>query len=128
VLDSWAVLAFFQDEAGAEQVERLLVAGRKGRVGLIMSVVNLGEVWYAVARAGSPGRADEKVAQLMALPIEVVPADWSLTLAAARLKARGRVAYADCFTAALAIARDARLVTGDREFEVFGGDIRVEWL
>jgi predicted nucleic acid-binding protein len=52
----------------------------------------------------------------------------SRTLAAAGLKARHPVAYADCFAAALAIARKGRLVAGDPEFRRLGKDIPIEWL
>jgi len=128
VLDSYALLAFFADEPGAAVVEELLLGAQSGKLTALMSVVNLGEVWYAVARTTSAELADAKLDQVRAMAIEIIDADWPLTVQAARYKARGRIAYADCFAAALAIARDADLVTGDREFEEIGAPLRVHWL
>ena len=93
-----------------------------------MTVVNLGEVLYRTIR----NRGDEAVPDVLALigrlPIEVVEIDVGLTVNAARFKAAHPIAYADCFAAALAAELGAKVVTGDREFEVFGDEVDVEWL
>ena len=50
-------------------------------------------------------------------------------LAAAHLKARTPIAYADCFAAALAIFQEAILVTGDPEFnKIKSAELKIEWL
>jgi ribonuclease VapC len=41
---------------------------------------------------------------------------------------KGRIAYADCFAAALAKSRKAELITGDKEFKLLEGEIKVEWI
>ena len=48
VLDSYAVIAFLEDEPGADVVRNLILKAEDGKVKLAMSVVNLGEVWYAI--------------------------------------------------------------------------------
>jgi uncharacterized protein len=128
VLDSFAVMAFFYDEMGAKTVEALLHAAGEGRVDLVMSTINLGEVWYLISRGVSSETADHYVQELQAMGIEIVPADWLLTRQAAVFKARGNISYADCFTAALAKIRDGEIVTGDNEFKVLGDEVKVEWL
>ncbi len=128
VLDSWAVVAFFEGQRGAERVEAELAAAREGRAALSISTVNLGEVWYSLARAHSPAAADRVVAELSALGVETVAADWALAREAARLKSRGRIAYADCFAAALARRRRAVLLTGDPEFRRLEGEAEIAWL
>lgn len=50
------------------------------------------------------------------------------TLKSSRLKAKYPVAYADCFAAALATEKDARIVTGDPEFKKMEGEVKIEWL
>jgi hypothetical protein len=50
VLDSYALITFFEDEPGAEIVEALILKAEEGNVELAISVVNLGEVWYSIAR------------------------------------------------------------------------------
>jgi ribonuclease VapC len=49
VLDSYALMAFFEDEPGADTVRSLILKGEEGTLNLVMSVVNLGEVWYSIA-------------------------------------------------------------------------------
>jgi ribonuclease VapC len=128
VLDSWPLLAFFEDQPAAPAVERLLVdAAREGR-DLLLSAVNAGEIWYCVARRFSPAGADAVIAEIAALGIAVVPVDWAAARAAAGFKARFPIAYADCFAAALARANGAPLATGDPEIRLLADDIDLLWL
>jgi ribonuclease VapC len=62
------------------------------------------------------------------MSIEIVDADWNLTCRAASLKAKGRLAYADCFAAALAVERKAQLVTGDPELKALEEKVKVLWI
>lgn len=130
VLDSWALLAFFEDEPAAEAVERLLLKAQQGQHQLLMCVVNWGEVYYNTLRRSTPAVAEQKARELAALPIELVPveADLQLVRQAAQFKARGQLAYADAFAAALAKLRNAELVTGDRDFKSVAGEIKIAWL
>jgi ribonuclease VapC len=128
VLDSYAVMAFLEDEPGADLVRGLILKAEESDLKLLMSVVNLGEVWYSIARTTSPETADQYVREIQGMAIETVDADWQLTRQAAAFKAEGNIAYGDCFAAALAKDRKANLVTGDKEFKVLEGEINVTWL
>lgn len=128
VLDSYALMAFFEDEPGADMVRSLIFKAEEGSVSLLMSVVNLGEVWYSIARSNSPEVADQYVDEINGMAIEIVDADWALTHLAAAFKANGNIAYADCFAAALAKNHKAELVTGDKEFKVLDGEIKISWI
>ena len=61
VLDSYALMAFFEDEPGADLVRSLLLKAEESDLKLLMSVVNLGEIWYSIAHATSPKMADQYV-------------------------------------------------------------------
>lgn len=128
VLDSWAVLAYLGDEASAAQVADLIAEAQEARIALCMSIVNLGEVWYILAREASEAQADQAVADLKQLGIAMVDADWRLARGAGRFKAKRRMSYADCFAAALAQERRAELVTGDREFRQVEREIAIRWV
>lgn len=128
VLDSFALIAYFEDEQGADEVEALLQQAEKAEIQLLMSVVNLGEVWYIVARAYSPEIANEKWRDIQGMAIKIVDVDWGLTIEAAQFKARGKMAYADCFAAALAKKNNAVLITGDPEFKQLSGQVKIQWL
>ena len=128
VLDTFAIMALFNGESGADQIENLLFDASQGKVELMMASINLGEVWYCIARQASPNLADHYTDELMALSIEMIDADWPLTRAAAAIKVRGNISYADSFAAALAKLHGAALVTGDKEFKQLENEIAIEWL
>ena len=128
VLDSFALLALFRDEPGADAVDRLLRRGQRGRAQFLLTAVNLGEVVYRTIREHGLEQADQVLARIEELPIEVVDVDRKLALAAAHLKGSYRMAYADCLGAALAQSHDAIVVTGDPEFQQVEHLVSIEWL
>jgi len=128
VLDSFAVLAFLENEPGHETVAELFHLAAQGEVVLLMTVVNMGEVWYQIAREHSEAIADEKIAALKDLGVKVVDADWQMTRQAALYKKSGGISYADCYAAALAKQSNTYVVTGDAEFKRVEKDIKVRWI
>jgi len=131
VLDSWALIAFFEDEPAAEQVENLLVKAEAGTHKLLLSVVNWGEIYYSTMRRLSQEAAEQKAREIAGLTIEIVGVDeknLDLVRQAAIYKATKRLSYADAFAAALAKIRSAELVTGDHEFKQVEDEIKINWL
>lgn len=130
VLDSYALMALFNDEPGADEVERILLKAKTGNPKLLMSVINWGEIYYSVMRGASQQLAEEKTREISGMPIELVPVETDLDLVrqAAIYKATKKMSYADGFAAALAKVRKAELVTGDPEFKALEGEIRISWL
>ena len=128
VLDSSALLAFLWDEAGAETVEDVLT---EEGTELFMSSVNLGEVVYIVYRLCGEEAAAAVEAKVMETPgLRVIDATWERSKCAARIKAEGRLSFAECFCAGLAQEKGATLVTCDRGFEGLEreGKTTVLWL
>ncbi|MGH2772873.1 MAG: type II toxin-antitoxin system VapC family toxin [Actinomycetota bacterium] len=108
-LDSWAVLEWLSDvEPAASRVEEVLQQRP------LMSWINLGEVFYVVARRRGERAAGEVLAQLRPQLSLDLPSRQRI-LQAARIKAAYPVAYADAFAVATAIARNTVLLTGDDE-------------
>lgn len=128
VLDSYALLAYFEKEAGWNDVARLLADAAAERCALRCSIVNWGEVLYITERVYGVEKANEVEVVMDDLPVEWVDADRALTREAARLKVDGGLAYADCFAAALALVADGEVVTGDPEFAAVEGQVAVRWL
>lgn len=128
VLDSYAFIAFLENESGAEKVAALIKQARDNEKPLFMSVVNWGEVYYILHREAGIEAATKVLQTIDTLPIEIVPADRELTLIAAELKSKRKMSYGDCFAAALAKLKKAELVTGDKEFREVENDIKVLWL
>ena len=81
---------------------RLLWQAQEGEVRLLMTWVNLGEVAYIVERRWGIHRLHQVLSTLEATAVEVMPVERELALAAAHIKAKHPLAYADAFAAALA--------------------------
>ncbi|MBI2891461.1 MAG: type II toxin-antitoxin system VapC family toxin [Nitrospirae bacterium] len=129
VLDSHALLAYFEKDAGWEAVSQLLQEASEERCHLVLSAINWGEVYYITLREYGEEYA-RKVAQTLShMPVEIVDATQELALHAARLKARGGLSYADCFAAGLAkMKKHSVLVTGDKEFKRVADEITIHWV
>jgi uncharacterized protein len=128
VFDSWAILAYVQAEPSGAQVKSLLLETTEVRRPLWISSINLGEVWYMLARKNSPEYASRQLAELTQIGLERVDVDWPMVLQAADYKSRHKISYADAFAAALAKQCDAELVTGDREFRALDSEIKIHWV
>ena len=128
VLDSWAVIAYLEDEPSAEQIEELIATAHEEQNPIYMSVVNVGEVWYTLAREVSEEEANTGIKMLSDLRIQFENVDWELTQEAARFKSQNKMSYADAFAAALAKVKKAELVTGDNEFKPLDGEIKILWV
>src|SRR5689334_13377724 len=93
VLDSWAVMAYFQDEPTGEKVADIIADAQESGTPLLMSVVNLGEVWYTIARRRSPRDADKALSWLREIGIEFIETDWTTTRIAAGFKVKGGISF-----------------------------------
>ena len=69
VLDTWAVIAYLEDEPSGAQVEELIATAHEEQIPIYMSVVNVGEVWYTLAREVSEDEAGAGVKSLRDLRI-----------------------------------------------------------
>ena len=127
VFDSWAIIAFLNNEAPAGKVKLLLAESARRKNGWITNV-NLGEVWYMLVRKRSKELANHAIREATEIGLERVDVDWPMVLLAADFKSRHKISYADAFAAALAKQRNAELVTGDPEFRTLESEISIHWL
>ena len=128
VLDASAVLRFVEDSAGAERVERLFKDAARGGPQLLISVVNWGEIFYHAWQLRGEEKARSTTDSLACLPLQLIPVGLEQALKAGALKAVHKIPYVDCLAAALASARDATLVTSDRDFEKLGRHFPILWI
>ncbi|OGP61983.1 MAG: hypothetical protein A2170_02050, partial [Deltaproteobacteria bacterium RBG_13_53_10] len=108
LLDSFAILAWIQDEKGAQQVEELLYLAQDHKEELLLNIINLGEVFYRCARVRDIPFARDILEKLRLLPIKIYPCPNDLVLEASEIKAKHPIAYADAFAAATALRENAR--------------------
>jgi ribonuclease VapC len=95
---------------------------------LLMTTVNLGEVYYIVLRECGLEKALETEKIIKTLPIEIIDVDWMLAKEAARFKAANKLSYADCFAVALAKVHKGEVITGDKEFKAVENEVKVSWV
>jgi len=127
VLDASAVMAFFENQPGAEKVHDLIHLGIEGERQLLMSVVNWGEAYYSTWRTKGPGAAQHFLDEFAQLPIQLIPADAELARTAAEFKANLNLPYVDGFAAALALQRKASLATSDKDFSRIQKKLDILW-
>ncbi len=108
------------NEPAANRIEREWIAQ-----GAAISSVDLGEALHIRMRGGSVSRATAEI-EAIRKNCTVVDVDWQLVLAAARIKARGGLAYADAFCVATAERLGSPLWTGDPEIISLATDFSCE--
>jgi uncharacterized protein len=128
VLDSYSLLAYAEDEKGADVVEDILTKALDNQAEIFLSVINWGEMYYIALREGGKERAELYRETFARYPITIVEANKELTLQAAHFKANYKISYADAFAAALAKNKKAVLATGDKEFKSLENEIKINWI
>jgi PIN domain nuclease of toxin-antitoxin system len=131
VLDASAILRFSDKEAGFDRVRDLFIQAAQGKVELLLSAVNWGEIAGALyKRAGGLSALTNNLAgNLAALPIMIVAADKDLAEGAAIFKYDFKVPFVDAFAGSLALHESATLVTADYDFKSVPSEtIKIEFL
>ncbi|WP_367026782.1 type II toxin-antitoxin system VapC family toxin [Methylococcus sp. ANG] len=116
VMDACALLRLAQAEPGTAKVAEYLYSARRGECEILMHQINLGEVVYRIGKTHGWALAERKRHEITLLPVTVIPFDDILFWQAVQLKANYPMSYADCFATALAMGREATLLTADPEF------------
>lgn len=124
VLDANAVMRYLQKGPGFDRVRELLKKASRGEAKLLISVVNRGEVLYSLARRTGVQEASDAL-RTLAGSIEATDVHEAEADAAALLKFRYKLGFADCFAAELAMRTGATLVTADPEFARLGKQLKV---
>lgn len=124
LLDTSALLAFIEKEAGADRVLEIL-----RREDVIIPWIALLEVAYITRQERGEAEALVRYALLQRLGARVIwNADEPALLTAARLKAVHRLSLADAIIAAFSIRHRATLVHKDPEYDCLRSDADVEAL
>jgi uncharacterized protein len=96
-------------------VREILEQATRGEVFAVMCLINVGEVFYLLAKREGAATAERFLAEMPMMPIQALVPDRRLILDAARLKSRFAISYADAFAVETARQQKAALVTGDPE-------------
>lgn len=125
VLDTSAWLTLIEDEEGADVVQSVLESTSTGNVQIFVSFMSFMEVFYITVQERELKEAETRVRLMESLPVTRVESTASLSITAAKLKAKHRISVADAWIAALAQERNATLIHKDPEFEDLGDELQV---
>lgn len=124
LLDTSALMALIEDEAGADRVEQIISQGYA-----ILPWPVLLEVYYITRQEHGQAEADRRYALASKLKAQVLwGMDEPILLTAGRLKAEHRVSFADALIAAFALRAGAILVHKDPEYDVLTDVLDMERL
>jgi predicted nucleic acid-binding protein len=113
-LDACALIAFLNDETGADLVESLLIDAGKGNVNIYMNKLNLLEVYYGDYRADGKETADTMLEFVRNLPITIISEITdSVFEEAGRLKATYKISLADAIVLAETFVCGGAILTAD---------------
>jgi predicted nucleic acid-binding protein len=128
LLDSFAFLAYLNNEPGKPRVEAVLEQAQKHQCRILMCIINVGEVLYSVERRRGFAAVQKTLMLLQSLPIKILEVTNDLVMQAAHIKASHPLSYADAFAVATTINQKAIVLTGDPDFESVETLVTVEWL
>ena len=130
VLDSWPFLERELRGVAIPRLEELMGSAALGHHRLLINEINFGEIFYLLAKRRGERDADAWMEVAKRLPIEVIPVTSEQIWAAARLKAKTTLSYADCFVVVTAQIHHGIVVTGDPDFLGLqqAGLLRVDWV
>jgi len=112
-LDTSALLTLWNDEAGADEVEKILKSKTRG---IIVSFMSYMECYYRVWKNCGRDKGREIYAYLFTLPIERINLNEEILQSAAEIKASYSLSVADSWIIATAKLYNAILIHKDPEF------------
>jgi len=128
LFDAFPLLCWLQEEPGYELVDNLLNEAETGKSSISMHIINLGEVFYRTCRVSSMKRGEEILEKIRLLPIRILSISDEEVMAAAKIKAKYPISYADAFAVAKALQSGAVVVTGDPEYKKVSKIVEILWV
>ena len=124
IIDACALLAFLNDEEGADKIEYLLNQSAVTDISISMSIINLLEVYYGELRDKGADVAQIVLDIVQHYSIKIInTVSEQIFREAARLKAAYKMSLADCIGLATAIEHSGQFVSSDHhELEAAAGN------
>lgn len=127
-LDTSAVLAYFLDEPGVNEVKKILKQAENKKAEVYVSFMTFMELLYRIWKLNGEHQAKKTYLLLRGLPVQEIVYSERLLVTAARLKANYPTSVADAWIAATAFSTDTTLVHKDPEMENLGDIIKMKAL
>lgn len=131
VLDACAMIAFFDDEAGAKKVNEILDKAAESICEVLMHNASVAELYYNALKSGNQ-KAELILPSLYSYPIRYVDRiTTDMIKWMGYFKTTYKISFADSIVLATAKLNNAKVVTSDHhEFDVIekSGDVAFEWI
>ncbi len=124
ILDTSALLTFIENEAGVEDVEKLLLDAIEGKVQIFISAVSTIQLYYVSLREQGKTVADERLQLIDGLPIKQQSLHSDMAKIIGEIKESKSMSFADCCIAGLAKIYKATIVHKDPEFEQIKDELK----
>jgi ribonuclease VapC len=130
VIDTYAIISFLRKEENHLTIKRIFEESRISKTTLLLSDINWGEVYYITLRNYGEPALRKTLGWMDAMEFQILVSKRERIQAAARIKARFPVSYADAFAIAAAREFDCPVVTGDPEFRRVeqAGMVKLMWM
>ncbi len=116
LLDTKALIAFFNNEDGTEKIESILREIDENKADGYISATTITELYYLYSRRIGERVAKERIKQLKRSNLQVVPITENIAVKAGEYKIQA-IPIADALIAACAHFIEAPVVTDDEHFE-----------
>jgi len=127
-LDTSAILAYFLDEPGADEVKEILRSAEKGEEKVFVSFMTFMELLYRIWKLSGEQEGKKAYLYLRGLPVDEIGQSESLMLRAAMLKAQYPISVADAWIGATALWTGTTLIHKDPEMETLADIISLKAL
>ena len=128
VFDSSAILAFFFDRHGADEVEKILLESKGLEGALRISALQSGEICLSILRQNGRREAENFRNELRSLGFQIMPIEETTTYLAAEITNEFGLHFVDAVAAALAMQERAVLVVADRDFKRVEKRMKIRWV
>lgn len=122
ILDTKALIAFFNNEEGAKNVEKILKEIDENKAEGFVSAITLTEIYYLYSRERGEDFAKRKIEQIKLSNLKMVVIDDEIAIKAGVHKIKA-IPIADALIAASAYFVDATVVTDDEHFEKLDAEV-----
>ncbi len=116
LLDTKALIAFFNNEDGADKVAAILEEIDENKAEGFISAITVTELYYLYTRRIGERLARERIEQIKLSNLRIVTIDEDIAMKAGEYKVKA-IPIADALIAASAHLIDAHVVTDDEHFE-----------
>jgi predicted nucleic acid-binding protein len=129
VLDSSAILRYFDGEAGSARVSEIIKSHLAGRCEAVISAVHWGEIAGVTGKLHGSQSMEMVLSRLTAFGFQIIPADADRAVRAALVKLKRDIPYVDAFGVELAAeVKEGVFVTADFDFKPASRNVKIEFL